>query len=161
VTALTPLEKRVTGALRNGLAAVSRPYLAAAKEAGCTEDELLATLKGFVERGVVRKVAAVLDARSVGLDGAALVAWHVDEVDVDRVGATLASLTTVTHCYARATVDGWPFNLYTMVHADTEAHVREWADETAKRIGALEYVVLFTLEELKKTPPKYVFEEEA
>lgn len=78
---------------------------------------------------------------------------------VERVGVALASMTTVTHCYERATAPAWPYNLYTMVHAVDDTHLRSWVDATATQLGMHDYVVLTTIEELKKTPAKYRFDE--
>jgi siroheme decarboxylase len=156
---LTNTEKRVITALSAGLAPVSRPYLAASTLAGCGEAELIATLKSFVERGIVRKVAAVVDSRSLGIDGGALVAWRVSDDAIERVGAALAASPRVTHCYARIASQEWPYSLYTMTHGADDKSVADWASTAAKSVGVADYVVLVTREELKKTAPKYRFDE--
>lgn len=69
VAELTVSEKKIVSALATGIAPLSRPWLPAAQAAGCSETELLETLKSFVQRGIVRKVAAVLDSHSMGLEG--------------------------------------------------------------------------------------------
>lgn len=156
---LTSLEKRIVNALRGGLAPVSRPYLAAAEAAGCTEEEIIAALKSFSASGVVRKVAAVLDSHSVGLASGALVAWEVPEEDVERVGKALAEMPGVTHCYARATAPAWPFTVYSMIHASSDDEARAWVGDASARVGITQSVMLFTVDELKKTPPVYKFED--
>jgi len=155
---LSNMEKRMINALSAGLEPVSRPYLAASKLAGCSEAELIAVLKSFVERGIVRKVAAVVESRALGMEGGALVAWRVPEEAIERTGTALAISPRVTHCYARIASREWPYNLYTMAHGVDEKSVAEWAADAAKEIGVGDYVVLATREELKKTPPQYVFD---
>ena len=156
--ALGAAEKRVVEALGGGIEVVARPFERAAQAAGVSEDEAVSMLGSFLERGIARKVAAVLDARSLGLAGA-LVAWRVPDDDVERAGDALAAIAGVTHCYARRTTAEWPYGLYTMMHAAGEAALADRVKRTSRDLGLADHVVLPTLEELKKAPPRYRFEE--
>lgn len=156
--ALKPIEKRVVAAACGGLEAVAEPFEAIAARAGLTEQEVIETLRSLSERGIVRKVAAILDSRSMGLRGNALVAWRIEEAEIERVGRAFAAKKEVTHCYERKSVPRWPYNLYTMVHGASEDELRAWAAENSREAGTDEYVVLFTRRELKKTPAVYRFE---
>ena len=49
----------------------------------------------------------------------------------------------------------WPFNLYTMIHAESPEACWAIAREMASTTGIAEYTLLFSLRELKKTSMTY------
>ncbi len=153
---LSPLDRRVVSAVSAGLEPVARPFAALAAAAGCSEAQLLETLRALLALGVVRKVAAILDSGSLGLTGA-LVAWRVEPGDVERAGAALAALGEVTHCYERIATPDWPWNVYTMVHGAGEEELRAWASDVSARLALGRYLMLFTRGELKRSAPRYRF----
>lgn len=155
---LSDLEKRVIIAVRDGLDPDMRPFRSAAAKAGCSEAELIEILGSLAERGLVKRVAAILSPAALGLTAAALVAWRVPEGDLAAVGAALAEEPFITHCIARKTRDDWPYNLYTMIHGRDEASVRAEAGEISTRFHIGDFVILETCEELKKEPVVYRFE---
>jgi DNA-binding Lrp family transcriptional regulator len=84
-----------------------------------------------------------------------MVAWQVDEKDIDTVGEKMAAFRAVSHCYRRAPKDDWPYNLYTMVHAKDEDACREIARNISAETAIDNYTLLFSREELKKTSMEY------
>jgi DNA-binding Lrp family transcriptional regulator len=84
-----------------------------------------------------------------------MVAWQVDEKDIDTVGEKMAAFRAVSHCYRRAPKDDWPYNLYTMVHAKDEDSCREIARNISAETAIDNYTLLFSREELKKTSMEY------
>jgi DNA-binding Lrp family transcriptional regulator len=79
----------------------------------------------------------------------------VDEGRIEEIGRTMASFRQVSHCYRRNPTSRWPYNLYTMIHAEDEAACRETARRMAKAAGVDDYALLFSREELKKTSMVY------
>lgn len=148
-------DRRVIGALQGGLPDSPRPYAEAAAGLGLAADELLGRLERMRKAGVLRGVRAVLDQRQLGLAGNVLVAWTVPEGRIDEVGELFAARREVSHCVLRDTAAGWNYNLYTMVHAPTPERCEAVVREMAEASGVTERVVLATVRELKKTPPRY------
>jgi siroheme decarboxylase len=152
---LTDLEKKVIASIQQDLPITERPYLDIARRIGVPEDALLATLRRLGDRGIIRRFGATLRHQRTGYKANAMGAWKVDESRIDEIGETLASFRQVSHCYRRNPTSQWPYNLYTMIHADDEAACRETARQMAKAAGVDDYALLFSREELKKTSMVY------
>jgi hypothetical protein len=64
-------------------------------------------------------------------------------------------VNSVSHCYQRKTFEGWPYNLFGMMHGAEmrvlETKAREFAQH--HRIGQFE--LLTTAKEFKKEPVKF------
>ncbi|MBW2643242.1 MAG: Lrp/AsnC family transcriptional regulator, partial [Deltaproteobacteria bacterium] len=121
---LTELEKKIIASIQGDIAVTERPYLEIAEKLDISEATLLDTLKSLCDRGVMRRFGATLRHQKSGFGANAMVAWIVDEDRIDEAGRTMASSRAVSHCYRRNPTDGWPYNLYTMIHAKDEASCR-------------------------------------
>jgi DNA-binding Lrp family transcriptional regulator len=160
-TALTSEERAVLRELGPGIPEGERPWAEVARRAGVSEDECLGIVRALIERGVVRRVAAVVRDRDLGYAGNAMVAWRVSEERIESAGAAAAARPEVSHAYSRETRDGWPFNLYTMVHGRTREATLAVVEELGKAIGGAAPVgiddrrVLFSLREFTKRRPDY------
>jgi DNA-binding Lrp family transcriptional regulator len=152
---LTELEKRIIALIQGDIAITERPYLEIAERLDISEETLLDTLKSLSERGVMRRFGATLRHQKSGFEANAMVAWIVDEDRIDEVGKTMASSRAVSHCYRRNPTGGWPYNLYTMIHARDETSCREIAHELSVKAHVDTYSMLFSRRELKKTSMKY------
>ena len=148
-------DRHIVAALQAGLPGSPTPYADAAAAQGLEVDELLERLARMVDEGIVRCVRAVLDQRLLGLAGNVLVAWRVEGGCVEEVGMLFASRGEVTHCVERPAAPDWPYTLYTMIHAPTEADCDAIVAAMAAESGVTDFVKLTTLRELKKTPPRY------
>ena len=116
-----------------------------------SEQEVIVRLRALQEEGVIRRFAATIGHRALGIVANAMIVWKVSPVDVDRVGMLFASIDEVTHCYERAYAEDWPYNLYTMVHSKSRDDCLTIADQLSQRSGIKEYKVLFSEFEYKKT----------
>jgi DNA-binding Lrp family transcriptional regulator len=128
-----------------------RPYKKMAKTIGISEHELIDTLKSLKASGVLRRVAAVLAHRKVAYSHNVMVIWKVDEKDVEKAGAVMASFPEVSHCYERDTGGYWAYNLYTMVHSKHYEDCMKSIERIACETGISDYRVLFSKREFKKT----------
>ena len=81
----------VIKALQGPMAAIPRPFDAAAEEVGMSVDDFLAHLEGMKERHLLRRVAAILFHRRAGFSANGMGVWRVPEADIDTVGRRLTS----------------------------------------------------------------------
>ncbi len=152
---LTDLEKKVIASIQQTIPVVERPYAQIAQAVGVGEEEFLATLRDLSARGVIRRFGATLRHQRTGYSANAMAAWKVEEERADAVGRTLAGFPQVSHCYRRNPAPAWPYNLYTMIHAEDEAACRATAHRMSLAAAVPEYTLLFSCEELKKTSMVY------
>jgi DNA-binding Lrp family transcriptional regulator len=152
---LTDLEKKIIASIQEDIAVKKRPYLEIAEQLGISEKTLLENLKNLRERGIIRRFGATLRHQKTGFTANAMAAWQVDESRIEKVGSKMASFRQVSHCYRRNPTDGWPYNLYTMIHAIDEESCRQTARKMSKAAGVDNYTLLFSRKELKKTSMVY------
>ena len=152
---LTELEKKIIASIQEDMEITERPYAAIAEKIGITEEALLKRLKDLSQRGVIRRLGATLRHQRAGFSANAMVAWMVAEDRIQEVGQKMASFDQVSHCYRRNPTPDWPYNLYTMVHADSEQACQETARKMSSATSVQDYTLLFSREELKKTSMVY------
>jgi DNA-binding Lrp family transcriptional regulator len=152
---LTELEKKIIASIQEDIPIISRPYLEISKKLKISEETLLKTLKDLCDRGVIRRFGATIRHQKSGFAANAMVAWIVDEKRIEEVGEKMSSFKEVSHCYRRNPTDEWPYNLYTMVHANNEDTCREIARTMSSKTRVENYKLLFSQRELKKTSMKY------
>jgi DNA-binding Lrp family transcriptional regulator len=152
---LTEIEKKIVASIQEDMPVTARPYAAIAEKLGITETELIDHLKDLSRRGVIRRFGATLRHQRAGFSANAMVAWKVDENRIREVGRKMASFQQVSHCYRRNPTENWPYNLYTMVHANSEQDCRETALKMSIAASVEDYALLFSREELKKTSMLY------
>ena len=149
------LEKKVIAAIQGDIPICERPYRELAARIGLSEETLLATLRDLRERNLIRRFGATLRHQKSGYSANAMGAWQVDEERVETVGGIMSACRQISHCYRRNPTPGWPYNLYTMIHADSEDGCWEIAREMAAKAGVDHYTLLFSRRELKKTSMVY------
>ena len=148
---LDDLDLRLIRAVQEGIDLAPRPYLPLAEILGISEYEVIERLKSLEERGVIRRFAATIGHRALGIVANAMIVWRVPKERVEEVGEIMASFDQVTHCYERPIRPDWPYNLYTMVHSQGRARCREIASQISERTGIEDYQVIFSEREFKKT----------
>lgn len=152
---LNSLEKKIAGAVSLDLPLIERPFKAMADGLGVTEAKLLAHVRAFRKRHLLRKYAAVLNHRKAGFNRNAMVAWRVPAGSMEKAGAFMASYEAVSHCYQRRTAPGWDYDLYSMIHGRSEEDCLALVRKISARTGLNEYRVLFSSKEYKKTGVKF------
>ena len=152
---LTDLEKKIIASIQDDMAITERPYLNIAQRLGVREEILLDTLQSLCDRGIIRRFGATLRHQNTGFTANAMVAWQVAEDRIEEVGKTMASFKQVSHCYRRNPTNGWPYNLYTMIHANDEESCRQIARRMSQETKVANYALLFSRKELKKTSMAY------
>jgi DNA-binding Lrp family transcriptional regulator len=157
---LTKLEKKIIASIQEDIAVTARPYLEIADKLGVSEKTLLQALQNLCDRKIIRRYGATLRHQKTGFTANAMAAWQVDEDRVDAVGGKMASFREVSHCYRRNPTDRWPYNLYTMIHANDEDACRQTAQKMSEATSVTNYTLLFSRKELKKTSMVYFPSEE-
>ena len=152
---LTELEKKVIAAVQGDLPLSPQPYKQIASQLGVSEKQVLEILQSLRDRGIMRRFGATLRHQRSGFTANAMVAWNVPTERVGTVGEIFAGFTEVSHCYHRNPAEDWPYNLYTMVHANDEDACRAIASKMSAMAQVKEYTLLFSRKELKKTSMEY------
>lgn len=154
------LDKKIIQVMQDDFPLVEEPYKEIAERIGITEEELLERLKRYKRSGKIRKMGAVLRHREVGFASNALVVWIVPEARIEEVATVMAASPAISHCYDRAALPNWPYNLYTMIHAHNRSECNEIAEKMAKQHGLPAPVMLYSIKEWKKTSMRYFCEEQ-
>jgi DNA-binding Lrp family transcriptional regulator len=145
---LTAEHKQFLSRLHGGIEIASRPFDGFVKD----DPGALALLQELIDLGVIRRIAAVVDYRKLGYVVNVLFVAQVPPERIVDAGRRLASFDVVSHCYERRTFDGWPYNLYAMLHGRTTAQVQQVVDRFVNAVDATAYELLPTEVELKKHP---------
>ena len=154
--ALRPLAAR----LEQGLALVERPFAVLGEPLGLAEDEVIATLVDWCERGTLRRLGVVLRHHEFGIRANAMTVFELPQSEVDAAGERLAAQPGVTLCYRRESAPGWPYTLYCMVHGRERGAVRALIYAAVRNAGLAErrHEVLFSTRRFKQTGARYFSE---
>ena len=145
--------------LQPDLKLIPEPYKPLAEKMGVSQQELFAKVKELQERAVLRRYAGILHHRKAGFRSNGMGVWAVPEETVDEMGNKMAQFKIVSHCYRRPVYEDWRYNLFTMVHGESDDDCREMIRRMSEDTGLTDYDVLFSVVEFKKTRVEY-FEEE-
>ncbi len=156
---MTELEQRLIMELGDNFPIDSRPFAVIGRRLGITEEEVIARVKEFIDRGVIRRLSVALRQQHVGFTANAMIMWRVPPERIEEIGSKLASFPEVTHCYERETLPDWPYNLYTMVHRPHREECLAIAERLSRAVGIKDYKALFSKHELKRSNPQYFSEE--
>jgi len=142
----------VIRALQGPMEVTDRPYDGPASEAGMGTEEFLAHLGGMVERKLLRRVAAILYHRRAGFSANGMGVWRVPEEKIDEVGAEMAAVRGISHCYQRPTYRDWPYSVFTMAHGRSKQECDAILDGIAEQHGLHgdDRAVLYSSTEFKK-----------
>lgn len=148
-------DKKIIQLIQGDLPMDLRPFKVLAGRLGISEEEFIERVKSLKQRGVIRRFGATLRHQEAGFSANAMVAWIVPEEKIDDVGKAMAAYREVTHCYQRKPFEGWEYNLYTMVHGDSEEQCYRIAERMSAQTGVADYLLLFSEKEFKKTSMRY------
>jgi DNA-binding Lrp family transcriptional regulator len=120
----------------------------------------------------MRRFGAIIRHQNAGFAFNAMVCFNLvdgrkSEVESDSkinesgsivalAGSLLAPNPHISHCYERPTFEGFPYNLYAMMHANSAEQLDQYIADCVKSLNELQstpvdYVVLSSVRELKKT----------
>lgn len=141
--------------LQEDLELTPEPFDSIAKRLGCSVNVLLSRAQALQEAGVMRRFAGILRHQKAGFKANAMSVWVAPGERIEQAGKRMASFPEVSHCYQRPAYPDWPYSLFTMIHARTPEECQAIAGRISKATGILEYALLRSLREFKKTRVKY------
>ncbi|WP_406539297.1 Lrp/AsnC family transcriptional regulator [Fibrobacter sp.] len=108
----------------------------------------------------MRRFGAILRHQNAGFAFNAMVCFGVSLENVAAAGSVLASNPHISHCYERPSFEGFPYNVYAMMHANSAELLDQYVadcvnDLSALQASSVDYVVLQSVQELKKTSFKF------
>jgi DNA-binding Lrp family transcriptional regulator len=162
-----PLERRpyddrdvaVIRALQGDLPVVPEPYAPAAAAVGIAQERFLEHLAGMQERGLLRRVAAILYHRRAGFSANGMGVWQVPDEQIAQLGPRMACVRGVSHCYQRPTYPDWPYSIFTMAHGRSKDECDAVLDAIAQHTGIQERATLYSSTEFKKVRLLYFTDE--
>lgn len=149
-------QKLILSKLQQNLELTEEPFGCLCGD-GLESKDVLRIITELIDSAVIHRVAAVVDHRKLGFVANVLFAGEVPQDRVVKVGTNLARLAIVSHCYERETFEGWPYNLFAMVHSRTMGQIRQVIDEFSWGEKIDSFQLLPTIAELKKQPLKRRF----
>jgi siroheme decarboxylase len=153
------LDIAVIRALQGDMPVIAEPYAGAAKALCIDEDALLSHLQGMQERGLLRRVAAILYHRRAGFSANGMGVWKVPEEQILQVGKQMAAVRGISHCYERPTYQDWPYSVFTMAHGRSKQECDAILDSIAVSTGIEERATLYSSTEFKKIRLLYFTDE--
>jgi DNA-binding Lrp family transcriptional regulator len=153
------LDIAVIRATQGDLPVVAEPYVQAAAQLGMTEAVLLEHMTGMRERGILRRVAAILYHRRAGFSANGMGVWKVPDEQIAEFGPRMASFRGISHCYQRPTYEDWPYSIFTMAHGRSKEECDAILDAIAGEFDISERATLYSSTEFKKIRLLYFTED--
>jgi DNA-binding Lrp family transcriptional regulator len=149
----------VIRALQGDMAVAEEPYAPAASQLGLTQERFLDHLAGMQERGLLRRVAAILYHRRAGFSANGMGVWKVPDEQIFDIGCRMAAVRGISHCYQRPTYEDWPYSVFTMAHGRSKEECDAVLDTIAEQTGISERATLYSSTEFKKIRLLYFTED--
>ncbi len=153
---LSGKDRLIINELQQDLPLISTPFSAMAARLGMNVQDFLSQCQSLLQRGIMRRFGASVNHRKAGFRANAMACWKVPPDAVNKAGQELASMKAVSHCYERKTNPHWQYNLFAMVHGNTKEVCEKMISDVSKRIGLVNYILLFSTKEFKKVRVKYL-----
>lgn len=152
---LSDVDIEVIRAVQGNLPITARPYDEASAVLGWPTERLLSHLQEMIDRGVLRRVAAILFHRKAGFTANGMGVWEVPEERIEELGPKMAAVRGVSHCYQRPTYPDWPYSIFTMAHGRNRTECDEILHSISVETGIDEYKTLYSCREFKKVRIMY------
>jgi DNA-binding Lrp family transcriptional regulator len=149
----------VIRATQGDMPVISEPYVPAAQRLGMDVDALLEHLRGMQERGLLRRIAAILYHRRAGFSANGMGVWRVPAERVAEIGPRMAAFRGISHCYERPTYEDWPYSVFTMAHGRSKEECDAILAAIAEQTGIEERATLYSSTEFKKIRLLYFTDE--
>ncbi|RMH48314.1 MAG: Lrp/AsnC family transcriptional regulator [Alphaproteobacteria bacterium] len=128
---LVPDDRPLLQRLSEGLDLNPDPWGTLAERLGRPRAEVMARVRTLSEAGIIGRLGIIVRHRSLGWTANAMVVWDLTPRRIDRAGPALAATPGITLCYERRPAPGWPYRLYTMIHARSRREALATLDAAA------------------------------
>ena len=155
IVSLDDEQKQLVRLLQESIPMADEPYAALAEQLGWSAERVMQQIAEWRSAGVVRRFGAVVNHHRLGFAAKGMAVFRVPAGEIAAVGERLAQWPEISHCYHRPPLEGFDYNLFAMVHGETEDQVRAIVADIAGQIGPYEHTVLFSTTEYKKVSMKY------
>ncbi len=156
------IDRKLLGAIQDGLPLTPRPYAEVAKALGISEAEVIERLQIMQQCGIISRFGLVLRHHELGFKANAMVVWDVPDDKIDAVAGRIKTHGFVTLCYSRRRFPGvWPYNLYCMIHGRDRAKVLQQIEEVKSKAGlsAFPGKILFSKRRFKQYGARFAHKE--
>ena len=127
---ISELERRYIVLTQKGLPLVAKPYQAVAEQLGISEADTIAMTQSLLERGIIRRVAAVPQHYKLGYTFNGMTVWDIADEHASEMGKKIGSLPFVSHCYLRPRhLPDWNYNLFAMVHGKNNEEIEQFRSQ--------------------------------
>ena len=150
-------ERAVINALQQDLPLTEKPFALMSAKLSMETDKFLNSCQTLLQRGIMRRFSASVNHNKLGFTANAMVCWKVPSSMVDTAGKKIATFPEVSHCYERQTNPAWPYNLFAMVHTQSNENCRAVTDKICSETGLdkNKKLLLFSTKEVRKTRVRY------
>jgi DNA-binding Lrp family transcriptional regulator len=154
---LSALDRALLLEIQDGFPLSPTPYRDVAEAVDAPVEDVLAAIERLRETGCIKRIGCVVNHLVTGFDANCMVVWDVPDDELDARGESAGELPFVTLCYhrPRRAEQGWPYNLFTMIHGRDPAAVDEKVDELAAEYLPYDHERLYSTETLKQTGARY------
>jgi siroheme decarboxylase len=153
------LDREIIRATQGDMPVISEPFAPAAARLGMDEAKLLEHMTAMQERGILRRVAAILYHRRAGFSANGMGVWKVPEDRIAELGPRMAAFRGISHCYQRPTYEDWPYSVFTMAHGRSKEECDAILDAIAEEFSITERATLYSSTEFKKIRLMYFTDE--
>jgi DNA-binding Lrp family transcriptional regulator len=123
-------DKQILSIINKGVAIAERPWSAVAQSVGVSEDEVVQRIAKLRDAGIIRRIGAVLDTKTIGWTST-LCAADVPDHRLKEYSAVVGSYEEVTHNYLR---QGRPNCWFTVIAPDQD-HLLRVMTEIEQKLG--------------------------
>jgi len=148
-------DKEILKMLQRDIIISERPFQELSDQLNITEEEIVRRIAVMQEKGIIRRLGAVLRHQKAGYKVNAMVAWKVNPLYADEPAQKLAEYNEISHCYLRKPPDNFDYPLFAMIHSRTEKQMEDLLKDISQNTGLLDFVILKSKQELKKTSMEY------
>jgi DNA-binding Lrp family transcriptional regulator len=154
---LSALDKALLLEIQDGFPLSETPYRDVATAVDAPVEDVLAAIERLQADGCIKRIGCVVNHVVTGFDANCMVVWDVPDERLDEWGEVVGKLPYVTLCYhrPRRPEQGWPYNLFTMIHGRDPEAVDAKIDELAGEYLPVDHERLYSTATLKQTGARY------
>jgi len=128
------IDKKLLGIIQKDFPVCSRPFQEIGEKLGLTEDETLTRLTKLKEKGIIRRLGAIMDSRKLGYKST-LCAMEVPPDNLAQIVEVVNGYIGVTHNYLRK----HDYNLWFTLITPSQGHLEKTLRDIEKRTGQKVY----------------------